>query len=268
MVIPTYRVTALKMGTLTVDKSTQTYGLGFGQEVEVPVWAAAIEGEGHRLVVDTGIADPDWVTENVAPCAQVADETLEGALREIGWDPGDIDIVLNTHLHYDHADNNALLERARFYVSSREWEAAHRPIATQRVIYNGAWARAPLTYFHYTLVASDHFEVLPGIRLLQTPGHSAGHQSVLVNTEEGTLCISGDALNLTENLTSGAPPGILFSTEQALVSMEKVATFAERMLTGHDPNLEKYQQGGFPALEPGRTTAFGLAADAPTPPGE
>lgn len=68
------------------------------------------------------------------------------------------------------------------------------------------------------LAAVDHFEVLPGLRLTKTPGHSAGHQSVLVNTREGMLCIAGDALNLVENLTSGTPPGILFSTEEALRS--------------------------------------------------
>lgn len=246
--IPQYEVTTLKMGTLKVDKSTQTYGLGFGKEVEVPVWAAVVEGEGHRIMVDTGIADPGWVTDNVAPCAQEPDEALKGALREIGWSLEDVDIVLNTHLHYDHADNNALMPQARFYVSEREWGYAKRPIDTQRTIYNGLWERAPLNYFSYSLVAVDHFEVLPGLRLIKTPGHSAGHQSVLVNTREGTLCIAGDALNLVENLTSGAPPGILFSTEEALRSMEKIKGLADQVLTGHDPGVEKYQTGKFPQL--------------------
>jgi N-acyl homoserine lactone hydrolase len=247
--ISEYKVTALKMGTLEVDKSTQTYGLGFGQEVEVPVWAAAVEGDGHRIVVDTGIADPGWVTDNVAPCTQRPDETLEGALQEIGWSLEDADIVLNTHLHYDHADNNALMPQARFYVSEREWNYARQPIDTQQTIYNGSWERAPLSYFNYSLVAVDHFDVLPGLRLIKTPGHSAGHQSVLVNTREGTLCIAGDALNLIENLTVGAPPGILVSTEEALESMKKIRGLADCVLTGHDPGIEKYQTGKFPRVK-------------------
>lgn len=247
--IPEYKVTALKMGTLEVDKSTQTYALGFGEQVEIPVWAAAVEVGDHKIIVDTGISDPEWVTNYVSPCAQEKDETLEGALREIGWTLEDPDIVINTHLHYDHADNNALLPQARFYVSEREWSYAKQPIDTQRIIYNGLWERAPLNYFSYSLVAVDHFEVLPGLRLIKTPGHSAGHQSVLVNTEEGTLCIAGDAANLMENLLTGAPPGILFSTEEALMSMEKVKGLADQILTGHDPGIEKYQASGFPQVK-------------------
>lgn len=247
--IPTYKVTALKMGTLTVDKSTQTYGVGFGENVEIPVWAAAVEGNNHRIVVDTGIADPDWVTENVSPCSQEPDETLEGALSEIGWFLKDVDIVINTHLHYDHSDNNALLPHASFYVSEREWSYAKRPINTQRTIYNGFWKRNPLSYFNYSLIAVDHFEILPGLRIIKTPGHSAGHQSVLVNTQEGVLCISGDALNLVENLTLGTPPGILYSTEEALESMAKIEELAECVLPGHDPGIRKYQKENFPRLQ-------------------
>jgi N-acyl homoserine lactone hydrolase len=243
-----YKVIALKMGTLWVDRSTLTYGSGFGEKVEIPVWAAAIEGGGRRILVDTGIADPQWVSHHVAPCAQAPDEGLEAALRHIGWTPDSVDTVINTHLHYDHCDNNCLLPNATFYVSRREWEAASRPIATQSSIYNGAWVRPPLSCLDYQLVAADLYEVAPGIRLLQTPGHSAGHMSVLVRTDEGILCITGDAINLPDNLVLNAPPGILYSTHEALASMEKIRRYASRLLTGHDPGLSKYQDGAFPEL--------------------
>lgn len=247
--VPEYRVITLKMGTMRVDKSTLTYGIDFGQEMEIPVWAVAVEGGGHRVLIDTGVADPGWVRTNLSQyCHQEPDETLEGALREIGWDISDVDIVINTHLHYDHSDNNYLLPHARFYVSEREWLYASTPIDTQGWIYNGSWHRKPLSYFNYIFVASDHYEVLPGLRLIQTPGHSAGHQSVLVNTVEGILCVSGDALNLIENLKPGVPPGLLFSTEEALLSIAKVRNFADCVIAGHDPGIKKYQDSGFPEL--------------------
>ncbi len=243
-----YRVVALRMGTLVVDRSTIVYGVGFGDKIEIPVWAAAVEGSGRRILVDTGIADPAWVTSNVAPCSQARDETMLGALGELGWDPESVDTVINTHLHYDHCDNNNLFPNATFYVSKREWEAASDPIVTQKSIYNGAWKRAPLSLFHYRLVSQDYFEVAPGIVLLETPGHSAGHMSVLVRTSEGILCIAGDAINLVDNITLMSPPGILFSTEQALRSIDKIILYADRLLPGHDPGIQKYQDRQFPTV--------------------
>lgn len=185
----------------------------------------------------------------MGPCRQKSNETLQGALHQINWDLDDVSIVVNTHLHWDHCDNNALLPNARFYVSEKEWQYANRPIDTQGWIYTGGWRREGLSYFNYFFVATDHFELLSGVRLIRTPGHSAGHQSVLVNTQEGILAISGDAANLMENITTGAPPGILFSTEEALQSMSKLVQLADHILTGHDTSLEKFQNNGFPSLE-------------------
>jgi glyoxylase-like metal-dependent hydrolase (beta-lactamase superfamily II) len=246
--LPTYRVTALCLGWLTVDRSTQTYLEGFGDEEEVPVWAAAVEGGGHRVLIDTGISDPAWVSEHVSPCRQAPEETLPGALARLGWEPESVELVINTHLHYDHADGNAALPHARFYVSAREWEAAGDPIPIQRGIYSGRWLAGELTPFHYTLVAQDHLDVLPGLRLLQTPGHSAGLQSVLVNTAEGVLAVCGDVANRPENLALGVPPGILVSTEQALRSMDRLRAHADRVLTGHDPGLAPLQDRDFPPI--------------------
>lgn len=243
----TYQVIALKMGSLTVDKASLVYGFAYGERVTIPVWAAAIEGGGHRILVDTGIADPEWVEANVAPCRVLDDETVPGALRHIGWQPEDVDIVINTHLHYDHCGWNRLFPHGRLFVSAKEWEGASDPIPSQRGIYDGAWREGGLTYFHYTLTG-DHHEVLPGVRLLATPGHSVGHQSVLVHTEEGTLAVSGDAINLIENLERNLPPGILYDTEAAYRSMQRLRRYAEFVLTGHDVAVQKYQSSCFPRI--------------------
>lgn len=56
---PTYKVTAINLGNITVDKTAMTYQSGLGTMVTVPVWAAAVEGNGMKILVDTGIAAPD-----------------------------------------------------------------------------------------------------------------------------------------------------------------------------------------------------------------
>ena len=247
MALPTYTVTALRLGTIAVDKSGMTYGVDAGVKMDVPVWGAAVEGAGLRMLVDTGFGDPGpW--QRYSAHSREDDETLPAALAEIGWRLSDVNIVINSHLHYDHAEGNLLLPDAQFYVSATEWEYAKNPITTQRWLYDFDWTDDSVTFQNYVLVAQDHYEVRPGLRLLQTPGHSRGHQSVLLNTDEGVLCIAGDAACLMENFTLPTPPGGLTSVEQALESLERMREHSDAVMMNHDPEITKYQTGGFAAM--------------------
>ena len=242
--IPKYRVVALKRGSLTVDRSSLIYGVDYGINMEVPIWMAGIEGNGQKILVDTGIRSSEWVGENIAPCRQETDETLEGAIKSIGWNVDTINIIINTHLHYDHCGGNCLFANARFFVSETEWEHARFPIETQKIFYDGSWSCGSVNYFSYIFV-SDHYEVLPGIRLISTPGHTPGHISVLVNTKEGVLAITGDAANLPENLVKMTPPGIVYDVQTALYSLKQLASYSDMLLTGHDPEIRKFQDSNF-----------------------
>ena len=105
---------------------------GFGEPVDMPAWTAAIEGDGKRILVDTGIADPAWVEKVMVPCWIEDDERIDRALGELGWSLNSIDVVINTHLHHDHCANNRLLPNAQFYVTAREWEYARRRSSRRR----------------------------------------------------------------------------------------------------------------------------------------
>lgn len=249
---PVYQVTALKMGSLGADRSALIMLTDPGVEVEIPVWAAAVEGNGMKLVIDTGIRDPQWVVDHLGPCSQEADETMEGALAAIGWSAGDVDVAINTHLHYDHVGWNSLFPDVPIFISEVEWNAAQDPVATQQVLYDPReWLIDSLSIFNYRIVSGDYADVAPGIKLIDTPGHSAGHQSVLVNTAEGVLCVVGDAVNCAENFTLGVPGGIHVSVADALASTEKVRRSSDRVLMAHDSRVEKFQTSGFPVVPGG-----------------
>ncbi|WP_067928665.1 N-acyl homoserine lactonase family protein [Alicyclobacillus shizuokensis] len=244
----TWKVMALKMGELTVEKSTLTYNQDFGQSMVIPMWAVAIYGGGYNILVDTGIHDAQWVRNHVAPCSQEDDEQIVTALKEgLGWGPDDVDIVINTHLHYDHCGNNKLFKKARFIVQETEWAAAHSPIPSQAGIYLHELFDS-VDYFSWNFVQGAA-EVAPGVKVFPTPGHSEGHQSVLVKTEEGRLCISGDVANLLVNIRENIPAGILTSTKDIFASMQRVRQLADRILPGHEPSIKKYQTCGFPSLK-------------------
>ncbi len=134
-----YKVTALKLGTLGVDKAAMTYMSDFGQKINLPVWAAAVEGNGIKALIDTGIRDHDKWDRELNPCWREHDESIDNALSELGWSLGDVDIVINSHLHYDHAENNTSFPNARFVVSRGEWEYAKNPIPSQAKLYDFSW---------------------------------------------------------------------------------------------------------------------------------
>lgn len=120
----------------------------------------------------------DWRVVNV----RAAD-----ALAAVGLSPADVRIVVNTHLHFDHAGQNAVFKHAPFYVQRSELERARREQAWFTDWFDFAGARFELL--------EGEAEIAPGVRVVPTPGHTVGHQSVLVDTGGGEgeeVCI-GDA---------------------------------------------------------------------------
>jgi glyoxylase-like metal-dependent hydrolase (beta-lactamase superfamily II) len=239
-----YKITALMTGNITVPKAGITYMLGFNETITVPVWSAAIEGNGIRGLLDTGIRYHDrW--EKYSPHWAKENETIESSLSEIGWRFEDIDVVINSHLHYDHAENNLRFKNAQFVVSKAEWEYAKKPIPSQTWLYDFAWTDEHITEKNYELIASDDYEFMPGLKLIQTPGHSRGHQSLIVDTAEGKVCIAGDAACLPENFSKPTPPAGATSIEQGFDSLEKIRASAPFVFMNHDPNIKKFQTSNF-----------------------
>ncbi len=248
MAVNQFRVTAIKLGSLGVDKSAMTYMSGPGTPLVLPVFAAAVEGAGLKVLIDTGIRDHARWDVELNPCWRDEDEEIEAALSQLGWSAPDVDIVINSHLHYDHAENNTLFRNAALIVSRTEWEYARNPIPSQAKLYDFAWEDEAVSVMNYRLIAVDDYDVVPGLRLIQTPGHSRGHQSVLVSTAEGVVCVAGDAACLPENFSRPTPPGGATSIEQGFASLERIRRSADRLLMAHDPNLAKYQDSSFPAV--------------------
>jgi N-acyl homoserine lactone hydrolase len=98
--------------------------------------------------------------------------------------PRDVACVINTHLHFDHCGGNRLFAGVPIHVQRAEREAARQPDYTIP-----EWAEFEgVTYVEH----DGEAEIVPGVRVLPTPGHSPGHQSVLVDTEDGLVVVAGD----------------------------------------------------------------------------
>jgi glyoxylase-like metal-dependent hydrolase (beta-lactamase superfamily II) len=235
---PRLKVVAMPTGWLTVDRSSQVHGRYFGQSIRVPVWSTAIVGAQKKIVVDTGVHDPAWVSNFVCPCEQAPEERLERALKEyVGWSADDVDIVINTHLHYDHSGGNTLFRNAKFVIQAAEWEYAGHPLPTQATYYQEFLiGREPLAWFRWQFVHGIA-DIVPGVRVVPTPGHTPGHQSVAVDTEDGVVLVAGDCANCMENIVDLVPVGIVHETQAEFASLRRIRQIADFVIPGHDPNV-------------------------------
>ncbi|NLM19772.1 MAG: N-acyl homoserine lactonase family protein [Clostridiaceae bacterium] len=246
-----YQIKMLKMGTLYGEKSSLTMGIDFGVPIPIPMWSAAIEGNGHKIVVDTGIKSLEWTKENLGDQYEVeqeSDETMEAALEHIGWKPEEVDIVINTHLHYDHCGSNYLFKNAKFYLQSSEWDYAFQPVKNQECFYyEELFGWQAVRYTSWKMLSGE-YQILPGLRVIPLGGHSVGGQGVFVNTKEGIVCLAMDAVGLYENLENNILPNIMTNVEDGFKAFDIIRNNSDFVIPGHDTCINKYQSSNFPVV--------------------
>jgi N-acyl homoserine lactone hydrolase len=153
------------------------------------VFGWAIEHDEGTILVDTGMIDS----------TPELDEEWGPVL--LPWpELGDVVAVINTHLHFDHCGGNRRFAGTPTYVQRLELEAAVAPDYLEK------WVRFPGD--SYVELDGDA-ELFAGVSVLFTPGHSKGHQSVLVETGDGLTVLGGDVTYSMRELIDGATPSIL-----------------------------------------------------------
>ena len=176
------------------------------------------------MLIDTGGTVPDGV--RWMPYRRAENETIEAKLAERGLKPEDINAVFFTHLHWDHCGDNASFKNADLYVQRLEYDY----IAEEdRIGYD----RDLVLQSEHQLLDGDKENVLPGISVILTPGHSVGSQSILVNTEEGIVIFSGDMIPTYENIRLNVPNGGNYDRDVIMNSMERVISLGYKIYPGH-----------------------------------
>jgi N-acyl homoserine lactone hydrolase len=161
-----------------------------------PVNAYAIRLPSGLLLVDTGIGSGnDWIDETYQPHGRAIKDALRGA----HLDPDAVRMIINTHLHFDHCGQNSSFPGVPIVVQHAEWDVAWDDghTVTEWLDFEGA---------RYERVSGD-VEIAPGVRVLATPGHTPGHQSVAVDTDEGLVLIVGQAAQDARAFATGEGDG-------------------------------------------------------------
>ena len=234
-----YKIIPLHLGETELDdKSKFTYFKNFGQKLKFPFIAWLIEGGEKKILVDSGVGDPAWAAKTRGLTVKPGPAgDFVSTLRACGADPREIDLVICTHLHWDHCFNHRLFTNARLLVQERELIHAMNPIPSQRPIYGWSEDENPPFLWaagKFSPINGDR-EILPGISVLHTPGHTPGIQGVLIDTNSGNFFIASDNIPLFESWDTRTPNGIHVSLEEYRRSMERIEALKNVfILPGHD----------------------------------
>jgi len=216
----------LDMGMLVYGK-TPYYGIKYMAALK----PLLVKTGADNILIDTGIGDlPDEFRKYYKVDRP---QTLVQSLASEGLSPEDISIVINTHLHVDHCGNNQLFTNAKFYVQETELNYAYNP----HRFLKGGYIRQLFDGLKYVTLSGDS-EIVPGIEVILTSGHTPGHQCVLVDIPEGKpgkkYIYCGDESPLEENLIKRNITGILYSQVKSLEAIDRLRSFDGKFIYSHD----------------------------------
>ena len=236
-------------GTLTLDKSGLTAGKDIGKMFTVPVAMYIIDHPRGLTVFDTGNSanvsgegcNAYWgegLCKAITP-KQSRDEVIDRQLEKLGYKPENVKYVVYSHFHLDHAGNIELFPKATHVVQKKELQFAWWP----EKFYSGAYVMKDYDQtrdFKFMELTGD-FDLFGdgSVQVVSTPGHTVGHQSVMVKLPKtGTLLLAGDAVYTTEN-EQGVAPGLSISLKDSFESTNRLKMLRDatggQIWFSHDP---------------------------------
>jgi len=259
------RIHALEAGVVRLDG-----GAMFGV-VPKPLWERRIPPDARNriplamrcllvetrdalVLLETGLGNKEnekfldiYGVDNAASDARWPDR-LQEAVAAAGFSPADVSVVVDTHLHFDHAGGNTYRDAegqvrlsfpsARYHVQRGEWEWAHRANERTSASYLGHNYDPVMEAGRLELVEGD-VEIVPGVSVYRTPGHCPHHQSVLVSSGGETACFVADVMPTMAHLPL---PWIMGYDVEPLVTLESKRALLKRavderwlLVSTHDP---------------------------------
>ena len=215
--------------------------------IRLPIPAYLIEHPKGTALFDTGMR-PDCQHD---PAARLGarltglfefdyhpGEEISARLTALGREPEKIDLIINSHFHFDHVGGNALIPNATMLVQRREWDAGMDPDSAAKRGFN------PRDFdlgHKLRLVDGEHDVFGDGsVVCLPTHGHTPGHQSLKLHLAGGDVVLAADSCYFCRTLRERRLPRFAYDKEAMLVALDRLAaleTAGARIFFGHDPEF-------------------------------
>ncbi len=219
--------------------------------IDLPIPSFLIEHPKGRALYDTGM-HPQCRTDagrrhgraHAPSCsafrASGPRTTSSRSWKSIDRDPGKIDFIINSHLHFDHAGGNEFVPNATVIVQRREWEVGMAPESEVKF----GFYKADYDKGHKVKQVDGEHDVFGdgSVVCIPTYGHTPGHQSLKVRTEKGEIVLTGDACYFCRTLKERRLPVRVFDREQMLASLDRLEALEKggaKLIFGHDPDFWK-----------------------------
>ncbi|MBF0343482.1 MAG: N-acyl homoserine lactonase family protein [Nitrospirae bacterium] len=238
-----YKIHPIVMGSKVFDKTMMTYQYGYGQTYSIPIYSWYIEGSGVKILVDTGEMSPSRSAAAEKAIGGKIYTFEEGLAR---WDigPEDIDIVIHTHLHNDHCENDEKCLNAQIYVHEAEIERIHNPHPLD-FRYMEDYILEVEKQGQLKTISGDK-EIVKDIVAIHTPAHTEGGMSIQIQTSSGKAIITGFCC-IMENFNPPPairgmdmeviPPGTHVNVYEAYDIMIRVKEMADVLIPFHEPSF-------------------------------
>ena len=221
----------IKNGYLECDKGFVTLGRDMGRTILIPVYCFLVKHQKGNVLVDTGFSS-DFEKTWGRRLKYYKPKLERDIVKHLKEKNIEIDFIINTHLHIDHCENNSYFKNAEIFVQKKEFEAACNPKPYQILAYPDKMDKN----LNYRFIDGnlDLFDD-GAIKIIQTPGHTEGHQSVLLKTNGEQIFIAGDACYTSENLKYNCLPGILWNPDKIMVCYEMIRNLKNtKIIFGHE----------------------------------
>lgn len=197
-----WNITCLTYGKEEIPKSVATINLDHEIKMWMPFLGFLLQNGSRNILVDTGIHNRlvvDGKGWGDLP-AEGGEQYVLAELEDASVSPQDIEMVVYTHLHLDHAGNCHLFPEAKHIFQKDEWFKLLEPLPHEKIRGDYDSAIIPELQRLDTLMVTGNFQIVPGITCYRTPGHTAGSMSLTIDTIKGTYVLTGDTVMFKCNM--------------------------------------------------------------------